>query len=59
MRPAHQNGHVPTGTLVPSGQPNNFIEPCRVNSRPKMIRKMLRTGEEKLARRVSKVVVIG
>ena len=30
--------------LVPSGQPNNFIEPCRMNSRPKMIRKDAQDG---------------
>jgi hypothetical protein len=30
IRPAHHAGHVPTGTEVPSGQPNNFIEPCNM-----------------------------
>jgi hypothetical protein len=46
ISPAHQNGHVPTGMEVPSGQPNNFIEPRNVNSNPKMIRKALRAGDE-------------
>ena len=46
ISPAHQAGQVPTGTEVPSGQPNSFMVPCSVNSSPKMMRKMLRTGEE-------------
>ena len=46
ISPAHHTGQVPTGMEVPSGQPNSFMVPCSVNSSPKMMRKMLRTGEE-------------
>ena len=46
IRPANQNGQVPTGIAAPSGQPNSFIVPCSVNSSPNTMRKMLNTGEE-------------
>ena len=46
ISPANHIGQVPTGTEVPSGQPNSFIDPCSANSSPKMMRNALSTGEE-------------
>ncbi len=48
IRPAHQAGQAPTSIGIgdATGQSNSFCVPCSMNSRPKMMRKMLRTGEE-------------
>jgi hypothetical protein len=61
IKPAHQIGNAPTSTGIgaATGQSNSFCAPCRVNSRPKMMRKALKAGDEIPASLDSKLVAMG